>query len=547
MGTSAQKLQKIRESKEAIRIAIAAKGVSIPANTKLADYDAKISLIDEWVAPTDWIQLETPNDNEILLLASDMNPHYAINVEVVGGYTVDWGDDIVNDWASGATASHSYTKGDGQACSRGYTTFKIRIYAQVATNNIFSYRTWVSTASFSGISNGLLWAKFGTKNIGFNSLFGNRYTPMVRSFYIESVEMPQVMNTIYVNMIDAFKDSTSLVKFEMPKQLGANSHGYIDQSFNGAKIRHLDFSAIDTWESGYTSIGTPYLKTFIPPKRLNFGTSGQNGYGFSGCDLGMMVLPNTVNNIVRFIDGYRGYGITFNPTYENRIISLENFFYTCYNLYDLTFVNEVNLTSGNIQLMMYGCYSIKSFRFPTNNGVLITNISNIFRLCYNLETIENFPVLNSVTTMVGAFFNCSSLKNIDNLDQLGDETTGMDLALTYAGCYSLNPPGGLRVRNKITGRFVLAGINESSPAALQSLLFTNSAAVSTWAGSSPQIDVSNCSMDTTALNDLFASIIATTLNGNLGDKQIRITGNPGASACDMSIITNAGGTVNKTT
>ena len=46
MGTSAQKLQKIRDSKEAIRLAIEAKGVTIPANTKLVNtnWDKRDSL-----------------------------------------------------------------------------------------------------------------------------------------------------------------------------------------------------------------------------------------------------------------------------------------------------------------------------------------------------------------------------------------------------------------------------------------------------------------------------------------------------------------------
>jgi hypothetical protein len=116
---------------------------------------------------------------------------------------------------------------------------------------------------------------------------------------------------------------------------------------------------------------------------------------------------------------------------------------------------------------------------------------------------------------------------------------------TYRFCFSLNPAGGLRVRNKITGRFVLAGIDINNRAALQALLFTNPAAVSTWAGASPQIDVSNCSMDATALNALFTSIIAT--SASFSGKTIRITGNPGAATADTTIITNAGGTVNKTT
>jgi hypothetical protein len=118
---------------------------------------------DQWIAPSDWVQLEEPNDNEILLLASDINPHYAIYVRVLGGYTVDWGDGTIDNWASESIASHSYVIGGGKLCSRGYTTFKIRIYAQIPSNNITSYITQLNSLNRSNTSNGFLWAKFGTK------------------------------------------------------------------------------------------------------------------------------------------------------------------------------------------------------------------------------------------------------------------------------------------------------------------------------------------------------------------------------------------------
>lgn len=148
------------------------------------------------------------------------------------------------------------------------------------------------------------------------------------------------------------------------------------------------------------------------------------------------------------------------------------------------------------------------------------------------------------TNIGGAFRFCHSLKNIDNLEHFGNTTSPMNLDSTYLQCYSLNPVGGLKVRNNISGRFVLAGVNTNNRAALEALLFTNPNAVSTWAGASPQIDVAFCSMNTAALNALFTSIIST--SASFAGKTIRITGNPGADSCDTTIITNAGGTVNKT-
>ena len=195
----ASELQDKINSKAAIKAAIEAKGVTV-GDIKLNQYAAKIDEIqqggaDEWIPPADWIQLEEPNDNEILLLASDINPHYAIFVRVVGGYTVDWGDGVVDNWNNETIASHSYTVGSGQICSRGYTTFKIRVYAQNPANNITSYITQLNPLNKPNTTNGFLWAKFGTRYIGIRYLFGGRDAGFVVSRHLECVELPETMLT----------------------------------------------------------------------------------------------------------------------------------------------------------------------------------------------------------------------------------------------------------------------------------------------------------------------------------------------------------------
>ena len=51
MGTTAEKLQAILNSKEAIRLAIVDKGVSVPEETILSQYPTKISEISAGAAP----------------------------------------------------------------------------------------------------------------------------------------------------------------------------------------------------------------------------------------------------------------------------------------------------------------------------------------------------------------------------------------------------------------------------------------------------------------------------------------------------------------
>lgn len=79
--------------------------------------------------PADWIDIDTITDGNINLLVSDGSiATYALICSTsTGTYHVDWGDGTSADFASAAKAEHTYAVGTGQACSRGYTTFKIVI------------------------------------------------------------------------------------------------------------------------------------------------------------------------------------------------------------------------------------------------------------------------------------------------------------------------------------------------------------------------------------------------------------------------------------
>lgn len=81
----------------------------------------------DWTKPDDWpdISVDVPSDG-ISLLTSDCIDGL-ISFTCTGDYTVDWGDGLIESFSSGITAYHKYAYGTGIECSRGYTTFKIKI------------------------------------------------------------------------------------------------------------------------------------------------------------------------------------------------------------------------------------------------------------------------------------------------------------------------------------------------------------------------------------------------------------------------------------
>lgn len=87
-------------------------------------------LYSKWEMPQDWIDISDVEENEINLLVGDFGlctPAFIVTTTDSADYTVNWGDGNSDNYASGALASHTYTKGAGTSCSLGYTTFKIVI------------------------------------------------------------------------------------------------------------------------------------------------------------------------------------------------------------------------------------------------------------------------------------------------------------------------------------------------------------------------------------------------------------------------------------
>ena len=168
MGTIAEKLAKLATTKAEIKAAIVAKGVAVADADTFASYPAKIAAIPTGSAPeepavwkpcADWIDIrENVPANGISILVADLayrTPAFFCTTSS-GTYAVDWGDGSpVENFASGVRAQHTYTKGAGQPCLRGYTTFRINI----TSPNLTRFYVTRSSVNSSNPENwGILWA-----------------------------------------------------------------------------------------------------------------------------------------------------------------------------------------------------------------------------------------------------------------------------------------------------------------------------------------------------------------------------------------------------
>ena len=129
----ATNLLSIAASKTDLAENLTTKGVTSADTEALAALVGKVLDVPTgytgYAPPSDWINIDTITNGNINLLVSDgsLATYAFICSTSTGTYHVDWGDGTNADFASATKAEHTYAVGAGQACSRGYTTFKIVI------------------------------------------------------------------------------------------------------------------------------------------------------------------------------------------------------------------------------------------------------------------------------------------------------------------------------------------------------------------------------------------------------------------------------------
>jgi hypothetical protein len=93
-------------------------------------FGGNTSVATGWQAPTDWPSLNDCALGNIEMIVNDQTMAtyaFVCTTSAAANYQINWGDGNTIQYASGATAQHTYTVGSGTPCSLGYTTFKITI------------------------------------------------------------------------------------------------------------------------------------------------------------------------------------------------------------------------------------------------------------------------------------------------------------------------------------------------------------------------------------------------------------------------------------
>ena len=411
-----------------------------------------------WTRPVDWPTV-TDAAGEVQFLASDvLNATYNLQTEFIKPASqnlyINWGDGTTDTISTNTAVytSHTYAVGTGTACSRGYTTFKIRVYVDsgatidVCKFRALSYNGTGGTEEYA-VNNpcGLLEAYYGNNTLPSLGMLENfRDTAILVTFgYLEYVKCPDTMN-YNQGLVSTFATSSSsggcpvLAKVVMPTNYSGVTMLF-NSTFNGCgSLLELNFPTnvtIDNLSSTFS--GCTKLRSITLPSNMDSCTTLASAfsscYALSSIDLPTLPACISYANAFQNCSSLTSFNLkSFTSTAQT--ISLASMFSGCSSLVNVNLPSTV--VAGTVLQMnstFATCTSLLAITFPETD---IDTLLSTFSGCTNLQSVTLPTSCPSLTTMQSTFQTCGSLGEVT----LPTTVTGSTISLsgTFTSCTSLS-------------------------------------------------------------------------------------------------------------
>lgn len=310
-----------------------------------------------WTRPSDWLAMPTIGAQEFigLLSITDDESNY-VALLCAGAYTVDWGDGVTENVATGVKAQHQYTYSSisGTPTTRGYKQVLVRVTPQAGQNLTRvdiaqQHSAIVKTQSTAWLDIAINSTNLTTLTLGGLTLYHG---------LCENVDIYS-MGAI-TNLGSLFQNFYSLQKFTL-----ANSN------------------LVTNWSNAFD--GCRSLKT-VP--LFNMASAQQ-------C-VSMFYICSALQSIPLLV--------------TTNVVNAQQMFWGCSALRTVPLLDLSNC--ANTIYMFQGCYSLYSV--PLFNLIKVTNATQMFYQCWSLQSIPNFnftlsigldSILASTSVARGAFQN----------------------------------------------------------------------------------------------------------------------------------------------
>jgi len=429
-----------------------------------------------WTRPVDWPTV-TDTAGEVQFLASDvLNATYNLETTFLKpaaqNLYINWGDGSTTTVSTNTSVytSHTYAVGTGTVCSRGYTTFKIRVYVDSgATIDTCKFRA----LGFNGTGGteeytsnnpcGLLEAYYGNGTLPSLGMVDNfRDTVILVTFgYLEYVKCPSAM-TYASGLVNTFATTSSfggcpvLAKIVLPTTYPVGSFGF-GNTFSGCgSLIELNFPTtgivIDNISGTFSSCTK--LRSISFPSNMDSCTTISNAfancYALGSIDLPALPACTSYANAFQNCTSLTSFNLkSFTSTAQT--IALTAMFSGCNSLVNVNLPSTV--VAGTVLQMtstFATCPSLLAITFPE---VDIDTLSSTFSGCSNLQSVTLPTSCPSLTTMLSTFQSCGSLGEVT----LPTTVTAGTISLngTFTSCTSLSSitiPSSYNI-NSLSGTF----------------------------------------------------------------------------------------------
>jgi len=402
-----------------------------------------------WVRPSDWPTITDNADQFNALVADTGDATYTISYVLTGTgtTTISWGDGTSTtiSGTSTSTVTKTYTPGTGTPCSRGYTTFAIRITKDPGiTINSIRFIGTAATFQNAFTNLGVLEVYYGNNIQTANPeqfFSSGQGTGATASFVmLEYAKLPSTIS--WTSMNHMFFGCTNLARVIMPSS--ASSLQTMTQSFAACvSLRSISFpsNAINITNMQSTFANCRELTNILLPTTLNSCTTMQSL--FAGCVYLQSVTIPSINNCINinslFINAYSLLWVRFTslptPSSANTALDAISAFNGCFSLQSLFLPPTCSSNAVyDLSSTFNNCASLRNIVFPINFNASLLPLA--FQNCYNLFSVVFQSAMPSCTNLASAFLNCFQLQRITLPSSTS--SSGVTMANTFQNCYSLS-------------------------------------------------------------------------------------------------------------
>jgi hypothetical protein len=361
----------------------------------------------------------------------------------IGNIYIDWGDGTTDTISTigATTTNHTYTAGTGTPCSRGYTTWKVRIYGDAGTT-ITEATQLANIPYWQGLQGqiGLLEEYYGNGTIITAQYLHQTASSRPSTRFLEYSKLPAVMNASLPIFNETYGSCINLQKVVLPTS-APNATSIRSIIGSCSRLQEIIFpqDMINVVDCNSMASNCFSLVRVVFPPTMNSSTDW--GSAFANCySLGSIQMPTT-NAATSFASTFSACRMLLNVEIKSwssaiTTISLQSTFVSCSALEDVKL--PPSIAAGAFLTMastFNGCGSLKSFTsFPTNFNTI--QLASTFANCSSLSNVI-FPASISGLTSIGACFsNCPQLAQI-TLPTIVS-AAGIDANTLFQNCQGLS-------------------------------------------------------------------------------------------------------------